>query len=118
MSARVLIVEDTETIRLVIRTRLANAYYHVIEAASGEEAIRLAATESPDLVLLDVMLPGIDGFEVCRRLKDSPATAHIPVVIVTALDNRADRVKGLEMGADDFSPSRSTSLPCSAASPR
>lgn len=102
MSARVLIVEDTETIRLLIRTRLANAYYHVIEAANGEDAIRLASTESPDLVLLDVMLPGIDGFEVCRRLKESPATTHLPVVMVTALDNRADRVKGLEMGADDF----------------
>jgi two-component system, cell cycle response regulator len=102
VSARVLIVEDTETIRLLIRNRLANAYYHVIEASSGEDAIRLAATESPDLVLLDVMLPGIDGFEVCRRLKESPATTHVPVVIVTALDNRADRVKGLEMGADDF----------------
>ena len=102
MSARVLIVEDTETIRLLIRTRLANAYYHVIEATNGEDAIRLAATESPDLVLLDVMLPGIDGFEVCRRLKDAEATVHVPVVIVTALDNRADRVKGLEMGADDF----------------
>ncbi len=102
MTARVLIVDDTETIRLLIRARLANAYYHVIEAANGEEAIRLAATESPDLVLLDVMLPGIDGFEVCRRLKESPTTAHVPVVIVTALDDREDRVRGLEIGADDF----------------
>jgi two-component system, cell cycle response regulator len=102
VSARVLVVEDTETIRLLIRMRLASHYYHVIEATDGEEAIRLASTETPDLVLLDVMLPGIDGFEVCRRLKEDPATAHIPVVIVTALDNRDDRVKGLEMGADDF----------------
>jgi adenylate cyclase len=102
VTARVLIVDDTETIRLLLRTRLANAYYHVIEAANGEDAIRLASTENPDLVLLDVMLPGIDGFEVCRRLKELPATAHIPVVIVTALDNRDDRVLGLEIGADDF----------------
>jgi two-component system, cell cycle response regulator len=102
VTARVLIVDDTETIRLLLRMRLANAYYHVIEAATGEEAIRLASTESPDLVLLDVLLPGIDGFEVCRRLKESPATAHLPIVIVTALDNREDRVRGLEIGADDF----------------
>jgi two-component system, cell cycle response regulator len=102
VTARVLIVDDTETIRLLIRMRLASAYYHVIEAANGEQAIQLASTESPDLVVLDVMLPGIDGFEVCRRLKESPATAHIPVVIVTALDNREDRVRGLEIGADDF----------------
>src|ERR1019366_9869305 len=64
--------------------------------------ISLAAAEQPDIVLLDVMMPGMDGFEVCRRLKDDPLTRHIPVVLVTALDGRADRIAGLEAGADEF----------------
>ena len=71
-------------------------------ARSGREALDLCANERVDVVLLDVMMPGIDGFEVCRRLKSEPRTQHIPVILVTALDHPSDRVGGLEAGADDF----------------
>jgi len=73
-----------------------------LTASDGASAIAIAAEETPDLVLLDVMMPGMDGFEVCRRLKDDSATRHIPIVLVTALDGRADRITGLEAGADEF----------------
>lgn len=102
MPGRVLIVEDSGTNRMILRNRLNKAYYDVVEAEDGETALALAATAKADLVLLDVMMPGIDGFEVCRQLKADPATLHVPVVMLTALDNREDRVKGLEAGADDF----------------
>ncbi len=78
------------------------AYYDVIEAENGQQALEMAQTEGPDLILLDVMMPGIDGFEVCERLKSDPRTLHVPVVMLTALDNRDDKVRGLEVGADDF----------------
>jgi two-component system cell cycle response regulator len=71
-------------------------------ATSGPEALSICAQERCDIVLLDVMMPGMDGFEVCRRLKSDLSTAHIPVVMVTALDQPADRVRGLDAGADDF----------------
>src|SRR5512133_2587326 len=71
-------------------------------ASNGTEALALASRSECDIILLDVMMPDLDGFEVCRRLKSNPATHHIPVVIVTALDSPADRVRGLEAGADDF----------------
>lgn len=102
MPGRVLVVEDSATNRKLIRLRLSAAYYDVIEARNGEEALELAHAEHPDLVLLDVMMPGIDGYEVCRRLKTDSDTAHIPIVMLTALDGREDRVRGLETGADDF----------------
>lgn len=102
MPGRVLVVEDSATNRMLIRLRLAAAYYEVIEAADGERALELAHSEAPDMVLLDVMMPGIDGFEVCRRLKHDPATAHLPVVMLTALEGREERLRGLETGADDF----------------
>lgn len=102
MPGRILVVEDSATNRLILRTRLVQSYYDVIEAESGEEALKLARTESPDLILLDVMMPGIDGLEVCRRLKTDPETQHIPVVLLTALDKQSDKVIGLEAGADDF----------------
>ena len=102
MPGRVLIVEDSGTNRMILRARLNKAYYDVIEAEDGETALELAAAEKPDLVLLDVMLPGINGFEVCRKLKADPATLHVPVVMLTALDKQQDRVEGLEAGADDF----------------
>lgn len=102
MPGRVLIVEDSATNRLILRTRLSQSYYDVIEAEHGEQAIELAASEYPDIILLDVMMPGIDGFETCRRLKADPATLHIPVVMLTALDKQSDKVMGLEAGADDF----------------
>ena len=102
MPGRVLIVEDSGTNRLILRTRLQHSYYDVIEAENGIQGIELARTSSPDIVLLDVMMPGIDGFETCRRLKSIPETLHVPVVMLTALDKQSDKVMGLEAGADDF----------------
>jgi len=102
MTARVLVVDDLEPNVKLLEAKLRAEYFDVIGAYSGEEAIRLANEEQPDIVLLDVMMPGMDGFEVCRQLKASPETMHIPIVMVTALDQQADRVAGLEAGADDF----------------
>ena len=102
MPGRVLIVEDTPTNRLILKKRLTTNYYDVIEAENGYQALDAARAQDPDLVLLDVMMPGMDGFEVCQRLKSDPNTLHIPVVMLTALDKREDRVKGIEAGADDF----------------
>jgi two-component system cell cycle response regulator len=102
MSARVLLVDDIETNRKLLEARLAQDYYLVSQAASGPEALERARRDQPDIILLDVMMPGMDGYEVCRRLKDDPLTRHIPVVFTSALDERIDRLKGLELGADDF----------------
>jgi two-component system cell cycle response regulator len=102
MPGRILIVDDVATNRLIARAKLAASYFDVIEAECGEQAIELAEREQPDLILLDVLMPGIDGFETCRRLKAAHATLHIPVVMLTALDQQADRLRGLDAGADDF----------------
>ena len=102
MVARILVVDDIEANVRLLEAKLTAEYYEVLAASDGPTALALAAAESPDIILLDVMMPGMDGFEVCRRLKDDPATRHIPVVLVTALDGRHDRVKGLECGADEF----------------
>ena len=77
-------------------------YYQVATARDGFEAITRARTWQPDLILLDVMMPGMDGYECCRLLKDNPVTLHIPVVMVTALGEPGERLRGLEAGADDF----------------
>jgi two-component system cell cycle response regulator len=97
-----LIVDDIAVNLRLLQAKLAAEYYAVIAASSGAEAIEKARTEHPDIVLLDVMMPEMDGFETCRRLKTAPETAHIPVVMVTALLEQKDRVQGLEAGADDF----------------
>ena len=102
MTARVLVVDDLEPNVKLLEAKLRAEYFDVIGAYSGQEAIDLAAQEQPDIILLDVMMPGMDGFEACRRIKSTPETMHIPVVMVTALDQQADRVAGLEAGADDF----------------
>ena len=102
MTARVLIVDDVEANVKLLEARLTVEYFETLTARSGPEALRICADEAPDVVLLDVMMPGMDGFEVCRRLKADPVTQHIPVIMVTALDQRSDRVQGLEAGADDF----------------
>lgn len=102
MPGRVLIVDDVATNRLVLQNRLSRAYYDVIDAENGLEALDKAKSMEPDIILLDVMMPGIDGFETCRLLKSDPRTLHIPVVMLTALDKLDDRVEGLEAGADDF----------------
>jgi two-component system cell cycle response regulator len=102
MSARILVVDDIESNVRLLEAKLTAEYYEVLTAYDGPTALAMAASERPDIVLLDVMMPGMDGFSVCRRLKDDPDTRHVPVVLVTALDGRADRVAGLEAGADDF----------------
>lgn len=102
MTARILVVDDIATNRKLLEVKLLAEYYEVVSAASGAEALEAAAQWSPDVILLDVMMPGMDGYEVCRRLKQDAATAHIPVVMVTALMDAAERVRGLEAGADDF----------------
>jgi two-component system, cell cycle response regulator len=102
MTARILVVDDIPTNVKLLQVRLTAEYFEVITASNGYEALELAARSGCDIILLDVMMPGMDGFETCRRLKANPATHHIPVVIVTALDSPEDRVKGLEAGADDF----------------
>ena len=102
MSARILVVDDIESNVRLLQAKLSAEYYEVLTASDGPTALAIAASERPDIVLLDVMMPGMDGFDVCRRLKEDPETRHVPVVLVTALDGRADRVAGLEAGADDF----------------
>jgi len=102
MSARILVVDDIESNVRLLEAKLSAEYYEVLTASDGPTALAIAASEQPDIILLDVMMPGMDGFQVCRRLKDDPETRHVPVVLVTALDGRADRVAGLEAGADDF----------------
>ncbi|MDP2206072.1 MAG: PleD family two-component system response regulator [Alphaproteobacteria bacterium] len=102
MTARVLVVDDILPNVKLLEAKLSGEYFDVITATSGAEGIQKAEKESPDIILLDVMMPGMDGFETCQRLKSNPATAHIPVVMVTALTDATDRVRGLESGADDF----------------
>ena len=102
MTARVLVVDDVPASAKLLEARLTAEYFDVVTAANGAAALAICARGQCDIVLLDVMMPEIDGFEVCRRLKADAATHHIPVVIVTALDQPSDRVRGLEAGADDF----------------
>jgi two-component system cell cycle response regulator len=102
MTARVLVVDDLPTNVKLLEARLSAEYFDVITATSGEEALAICERAKCDIALLDVMMPDMDGFEVCRRLKAGVSTHHIPVIMVTALDQPSDRVKGLEVGADDF----------------
>jgi len=102
MTARVLVVDDNLSNVKLMEAGLAAEYFDVVTACSGPECIAKVAETPPDIVLLDVMMPGMDGFEVCRRIKSDPKTAHVPVVMVTALHQLSDRVAGLEAGADDF----------------
>ena len=102
MPGRILVVDDIPANVRLLEAKLSSEYFDVITASGGPQAIEVARAESPDIVLLDVMMPGMDGFEACRRLKADPLTAHIPVVMVTGLSDVSDRVRGLEAGADDF----------------
>ena len=102
MTARILVVDDVEPNVRLLEAKLTLEYYEVLTAMDGATALEIAAAERPDIILLDVMMPGMDGFETCRRLKADPVTRHIPVVLVTALDGREDKIKGLGVGADDF----------------
>lgn len=102
MSARVLVVDDILPNVKLLEAKLSCEYYEVITATSGQEALDRVERDNPDIVLLDVMMPGMDGFEVCARIKADPKKAHIPVVMVTALTDAQDKVRGLQAGADDF----------------
>ena len=102
MSARILVVDDVPANVKLLEARLSAEYFDVTTANSGAEALALCERAECDIVLLDVMMPDMDGFEVCRQLKSNPMTHHIPVIMVTALDQPSDRVRGLEAGADDF----------------
>src|SRR6476620_3249405 len=102
MSARVLVVDDLFPNVKLLEMRLTAEYFDVLTAMNGPDALAMCGEGLCDLVLLDVLMPGMDGFEVCRRLKASPTTAHIPVIMVTALDQPRDRLRGLDAGADDF----------------
>ena len=102
MTARILVVDDIPANVKLLEARLQAEYFQVVTALNGPDALAICAEGGIDLILLDIMMPGMDGFEVCAKLKANPATVHIPVVIVTALDQPADRIRGLEAGADDF----------------
>src|ERR1017187_7979418 len=102
MTARVLVVDDILSNVKLLEAKLTAEYFDVVTAFNGLECLARMAESVPDIVLLDVMMPGMDGFEVCRRIKSDPRIAHVPVVMVTALDQPSDRVAGLEAGADDF----------------
>lgn len=99
---KVLVVDDEENIRMLIRFNLEKAGYEVLEAADGKEALGLAQKSLPDIIILDLMLPGMDGLEVCRNLKQVPRTAALPIIMLTAKSDEIDKVIGLELGADDY----------------
>ena len=102
MASRVLIVEDERDIRDLVLFHLEREGFQVSSASSGEEALRQVRHASPDLVLLDLMLPAMGGLEVCRKLRQDPATVALPIVMLTAKGDEVDRVLGLELGADDY----------------
>ncbi|MBV9993057.1 MAG: PleD family two-component system response regulator [Alphaproteobacteria bacterium] len=102
MTARVLVVDDILSNVKLLEAKLTAEYFEVVSAFNGIDALARIEEHTPDIVLLDVMMPGMDGFEVCKRIKQNPKTAHVPVVMVTALDQPSDRVAGLDAGADDF----------------
>lgn len=98
----VLIVDDDELIRAVVRTTLEDEGVEILEAENGAEALRVAREQSPDLVLLDIMMPGIDGYEVCRALRREPRTRNTVVVMLTAKDSSESRDRGIAAGADAY----------------
>ena len=102
MTARVLVVDDILANVKLLQARLIAEYFEVLTASNGPEALEICQAGQCDIVLLDVMMPGMDGYEVCRKLKSDPRTIHLPVIMVTALDQPSDKLEGLEAGADDF----------------
>ncbi len=102
MTARILAVDDIAANLRLLEAKLVSEFYEVMLASSGQEALQIATAQLPDVILLDVMMPGMDGYEVCRALKADPRTQHIPVVMITALTDPTERVRGLDAGADDF----------------
>ncbi len=102
MSGKILVVDDVATNRIVMKVKLASACYGVLQATGGRQALIMARREKPDLILLDVMMPDLDGFAVCKALKSDPSTAHIPIIMVTAMADSEARLRGLQAGADEF----------------
>ncbi len=102
MTARVLVVDDILANVKLLEARLSAEYFEVLTAFNGPDAIEICESGKADIVLLDVMMPEMDGFEVCKRIKANPATQHLPVIMVTALDQPSEKVRGLDAGADDF----------------
>jgi PleD family two-component response regulator len=102
VKGRILYVEDDPDVAGVIRLFFESEGYEVTIAPTGEEALDLCRSKLPDVILLDIMMPGVDGYEVCRRLRSNARTSHVPILFVTALDERSDRIAGLELGADDY----------------
>ena len=102
MGGRVLIVEDEPDIRELLAFHLEREGYHVTRSRSGADALRQVRARPPDLILLDLMLPELGGLDVCRRLRQDPRTASVPIVMLTARGEEVDRILGLELGADDY----------------
>jgi len=102
MNGKIMIVEDEAAIRELLRYNLQKEGYLVMEAADGNAAVQMARVEGPSLILLDIMIPGMDGLEVCRTLKNQNQTAAIPIIMITARDEEVDKIVGLELGADDY----------------
>lgn len=98
---KILVVDD-EPMNVELFDAYLSKDYHILKAYDGNEALLKVETTNPDLILLDIMMPGKNGYEVCKQLKDDPKTMFIPIIIVTALKEKEDRIKGLEAGADDF----------------
>ena len=99
---KILLIDDDPLIRRIVTKTLTAEGYQVQEAASGAEGLALAQSQPPDLVLLDLMMPGIDGFQVCAQLRQNPQTVNVPILMLTALDQTEDKVRGLQIGADDY----------------
>ncbi|MFH0887028.1 MAG: response regulator transcription factor [bacterium] len=100
--ALILIVEDEKDIVNLIKYNLEKAGYKTIAAYNGEEALDYVIKKKPDLIVLDIMLPGVDGFDICKKLRSDNATSHIPIIMLTARKEEVDKVLGLELGADDY----------------
>lgn len=98
----ILVVEDSPTVQYVLADMLVNGGYRVLKAADGEEALRVAIEQQPQLILLDVILPKLNGYQVCRQLKANPETAHIPIIMITSKSKDSDRHWAIEQGADDY----------------
>jgi DNA-binding response OmpR family regulator len=100
--SRILVIDDDPTNREILRSRLEMAGHEVTEAPNGEEGLRLLEEAASDLVILDVMMPRVDGWQICRQIKTNPKTNTIPVVMLTALGQQIDQLRGWESGADDY----------------
>lgn len=106
MPQKILIVDDEEPLRLLVRATLEDesgeGRYEIIEAADGNEALEVARREQPELILLDIQMPGLSGLEVCKMLKDDPVTSDLTIVMLTAKGQQSDRERGFAAGADDY----------------